>query len=105
MKDRQGGEYDTIREGDTHVERAHVGPCHHIHRGGTTRIHGHVGKQTVVIPVYVQTRLMPSNGSCQQTIGACRPTSSWHIHVNLHVRPMGVVHLVDDMVIVDLGLP
>ena len=94
-----------IRQSKPRIQRAHIGPRHHIHRSRTARIHRHIGKQSVVIEVVVQRYIMPLQRCRQQTIHTRCPTIARHIHVDGNVGTRGVIHHVGDVVIVGLRLP
>ena len=47
-----------ISQCQTCIECAHIGPGNHIHGCGTAGIHGHVGKQAVVVEVIVDRYVM-----------------------------------------------
>ena len=96
---------DLIVGGQTRVECSDIGPGHHIHRSGATWIHGHIGKQPVVVQVVVQSQVVSSLCQAEQVIYARCPAASGHVHVYLYVGTVSIVHLVGDVVVIHLGFP
>ena len=99
------GQADIVRQRQPRVERRHVGPGHHIHWRRAARVHCHIGKAAVVVQVVVQSQVVALSRRGEKAVEPRRLAASRHIHMNLDVGPLRVVHFVGDVVVVNLRFP